>query len=73
MAPTDQTARPAPAARWTPEQIRQAFDNADTDSNGQLTRAEAQSVTLMPRSFEDADQNKDGVLVFTEYAAGFSR
>ncbi len=46
---------------------------ADTDSNGELTRAEAQKLTLMPRSFEDADQNKDGVMVFNEYAAGFAR
>ena len=62
-----------PAARWTAEQIRQAFDNADTDSNGELSRAEAQRLALLPRSFEDMDQNKDGVLVRAEYESAFRR
>jgi hypothetical protein len=64
---------PAPAARWTAADVRQAFELADTDSNGEITRSEAQRLTIMPRSFEDADQNKDGVLVLSEYAAGFAR
>lgn len=63
---------PAPAARWTAADVRQAFELADADSNGELTRSEAQRLTIMPRSFEDADQNKDGVLVLSEYAAGFA-
>jgi hypothetical protein len=64
---------PAPAARWTAADVKQAFEFADTDSNGELTRSEAQRLTIMPRSFEDTDQNKDGVLVLSEYAAGFAR
>ena len=62
-----------PAARWTAAQIREAFGLADSDSNGELTRAEAQRLTILPRSFEDLDQNKDGVLGRAEYEAGFSR
>ena len=65
--------RPMPAARWTADQIREAFDLADSDSDGVLSRAEAQRLTLLPRSFEDMDQNKDGVLQRSEYAAGFPR
>ena len=64
---------PVPAARWTAEQIRQAFDLADSDSDRQLSRGEAQRLSILPRSFEDMDQNKDGVLVRGEYEAGFVR
>jgi hypothetical protein len=64
---------PMPASRWTAAQIRESFDMADADSNGELTRAEAQNLSIMPRSFEDADQNKDGVLVRIEYEALFLR
>jgi hypothetical protein len=62
-----------PAARWTAAQIREAFDMADTDSNGELSRAEAQRLAILPRSFEEMDQNKDGVLVRAEYEAAFPR
>jgi hypothetical protein len=65
--------RPVPAARWTTDQIREAFDLADSDSNGELSRSEAQRLTILPRSFEDMDQNKDGVLQRNEYEAGFAR
>jgi Ca2+-binding EF-hand superfamily protein len=64
---------PVPASRWTPQQIRQAFDAADSDSNGELTRAEAQQLAIQPRSFEDMDQNKDGVVSRSEYESAFNR
>jgi hypothetical protein len=64
--------QPAPAARWTAQQVGQAFDQADSDSNGQLSRAESQRLAILPRSFEDLDQNKDGVLSRSEYEAGFA-
>ena len=64
--------QPVPAAKWTAQQIRQAFDAADTDSDGQLSRAEAQRLSILPHSFEDLDQNKDGVLSRSEYQAGFA-
>jgi hypothetical protein len=71
-APVTAAAQPVPAARWTAEQIRQAFDLADTNSDGQLSRAEAQRLSILPHSFEDLDQNKDGVLSRSEYEAGFA-
>jgi hypothetical protein len=64
---------PLPVARWTVSQIHEAFDMADTDSNGELSRAEAQRLAVLPRSFEEMDQNKDGVLVRAEYEAAFPR
>jgi hypothetical protein len=70
--PATVAAQPVPAAKWTVEQIRQAFDAADRDSDGQLSRAEAQRLAILPRSFEDLDQNKDGVLSRSEYQAGFA-
>lgn len=71
-APAAPALQPAPASRWTAAQVRQAFEQADSDSNGGLSRAEAQRLPLMPRSFEEADQNKDGVLTLAEYAAAFA-
>jgi hypothetical protein len=62
---------PAPPSRWTPAQIREAFQLADANSDGQLTRGEAQRLAIMPRSFEDTDLNKDGVLTLNEYMASF--
>ena len=35
--------------------------------------AEAQQLTIMPRSFEDMDENKDGVLTRAEYDGVFAR
>ncbi|MDB5752703.1 MAG: hypothetical protein JWP65_3124 [Ramlibacter sp.] len=62
---------PAPAAgRWTAAQVQQSFSQADSNADGQLTRAEAQRLALLPRSFEDMDANKDGVLSLAEYQAG---
>lgn len=63
----------APPSRWTTAQIQQAFDLADADGNGGLTRAEAQRAAVMPRSFEDMDQNKDGLVSREEYQAAFGR
>jgi hypothetical protein len=72
-AATVPPAQPIPAARWTPELIRQSFDQADTDSDGQLTRAEGRRLAILPRSFEDMGENKDGVLQRREYENAFSR
>lgn len=59
-------------AQWTAEQVREAFQAADVNRDGQLSRAEAQRLPIMPKSFEDTDQNKDGVLTLDEYLASFS-
>jgi hypothetical protein len=73
-APAVQPAtQPIPAARWTLAQLRQAYDLADTDSDGRLSRAEAQRLAIMPRSFEDLDLNKDGVLERGEYEGSIAK
>jgi hypothetical protein len=36
-----------------------------------LTRAEALQLTIVPRSFEDMDENKDGVVSRAEYQKVF--
>lgn len=62
-------AQAPPAGRWTLAQLQEAFTLADSDGNGELTRAEAQQLVILPRSFEDLDENKDGVLTRAEYQA----
>jgi hypothetical protein len=60
----------APAQPVTQFQVQQAFQGADADRDGQLSRAEAARVSGMQRSFEDMDSNKDGLLSSTEFEAG---
>jgi hypothetical protein len=61
---------PAPVAQrgpYTALQIAQSFLGADANRDGELTRAEAQRLTLMPFSFEEMDRNHDGILTRSEY------
>ncbi|MEJ6021287.1 EF-hand domain-containing protein [Ramlibacter sp. PS4R-6] len=64
--------QPLPSNRWTAAQAREAFQLADANGDGRLTRAEAQRLAIMPRSFEEADLNKDGMLTLDEYQASFA-
>jgi hypothetical protein len=70
--PSAPAMRPIPAAGWTPERIRQSFDQADSNSDGQITRAEALRLAILPHSFEEMDENKDGVVNRAEYERSFS-
>jgi len=72
-APAPPDARSLPPTRWTALQIGQSFEFADSNSNGELTRAEAQQLSIMPSNFEAMDENKDGVVTRTEYEAAFTR
>lgn len=71
-AVTAPATQPLPPSRWTAAQIREAFQRADANGDGHLTRAEAQHLAIMPGSFEDSDLNKDGVLTLDEYQASFA-
>src|SRR5690349_9064218 len=73
VIPTAPAVRSLPPTRWTTAQISQSFEFADSDGNGVLTRAEAQQLTIMPRTFEDMDENKDGVVSRAEYNDSFNR
>ncbi len=48
-------------------QIAQSFLVADSNRDGQLSRAEAQRLAIVPMAFEEMDRNKDGVLSRSEY------
>ena len=57
-------ARPGP---YTPLQLARSFLLADTNQDGELTRAEAQRLSIMPMSFDEMDTNHDGVISRSEY------
>jgi hypothetical protein len=55
---------PAP---YTALQIAQSFLGADANRDGELTRAEARRLSIMPSSFEEMDRDHDGILTRSEY------
>ena len=73
VVPAPAAAQPLPPPHWNLAQIRQAFTLADGDSNGELSRGEAQRLTIIPKPFEEMDQNKDGVLTRIEFETAFLR
>lgn len=52
---------------WSSVDIARSFILADTNRDGELTRAEAQRLTIAPYSFEEMDRNHDGILSRFEY------
>jgi len=50
-------------------QVAQLFAQADADSDGLLTRAEALHLPMVTKSFDDMDTNRDGVVSRSEYDA----
>lgn len=55
---------------YTALQVAQSFLAADSNRDGELTRAEAQRLNIMPSSFEEMDRNRDGILSRFEYEDG---
>ncbi|HWP11699.1 MAG TPA: hypothetical protein VNN06_07745 [Ramlibacter sp.] len=65
--------RPSPGVgggTYTALDIARSFIGADANRDGELTRAEAQRLTIMPYSFEEMDRNHDGILTRFEYEDG---
>jgi|JI10StandDraft_1071094.scaffolds.fasta_scaffold347101_3 hypothetical protein len=60
---------PAPTG-WSAQQVAAAFLGADTNRDGNLTRAEAQTITAVRLNFEELDANKDGMLSRSEFENG---
>ncbi|MBI2769040.1 MAG: EF-hand domain-containing protein [Burkholderiales bacterium] len=58
---------PMGAGPYTAVDLARSFISADANRDGELTRAEAQRLTIMPLGFEDMDRNKDGVVTRSEY------
>jgi hypothetical protein len=61
---------PLPATGWTAQQAAEVFLRVDTNRDGNLSRAEAQSITNARLNFEELDANKDGVLSRSEFETG---
>ncbi|MCY7318262.1 MAG: hypothetical protein LH617_05985 [Ramlibacter sp.] len=58
------------AGPYTALQLAQSFQGADSNRDGELTRAEAQRLTIMPTAFDEMDRNRDGVISRSEYDDG---
>jgi hypothetical protein len=52
---------------YTALQIAQSFLAADANRDGELTKAEAQRLTIAPSTFEEMDRDHDGILTRFEY------
>jgi hypothetical protein len=52
---------------YTALQVAQSVLGADGNRDGELTRAEAQRLTLAPYTFEEMDRNHDGIITRFEY------
>jgi hypothetical protein len=61
---------PAPSGPYSAVDIARAFLEADTNHDGDLSRAEAQRIAL-PVPFDDLDRNRDGLLSRFEYEDAF--
>lgn len=49
--------------------VRQAFEQADRDRNGQLSQEEAASLPGLPERFDKVDANRDGRITLDEFRA----
>ncbi len=52
---------------YTALQIAQSFLAADANRDGELSRAEAQRLTIVPYSVDEIDRNHDGIITRFEY------
>lgn len=52
---------------WSAVDIARSFIEADLNRDGEVTRAEARRLAIMPLSFEEMDRNFDGVISRFEY------
>jgi hypothetical protein len=52
---------------YTALEVARSFLTADANRDGDLTRAEATRLTLMPFAFEEMDRDHNGVLTKSEY------
>ena len=58
---------------WTPVEVAGAFLGADANADGELSRAEATRLSIMPFTFEEMDEDHDGVVTRSEYETSLQR
>lgn len=58
---------------YTPVETAGAFLGADANADGELSRAEATRLSIMPFAFEEMDANHDGVVTRSEYEESLRR
>lgn len=66
-APRSVPSGPGP---YTALQLAESFLRADSNRDGELTRAEFQRLTIAPASFEEMDRDRNGVVTRSEYEDG---
>lgn len=72
LVPVAADAAPIPHNKITAQDIDAAFDRADRDRDGRLSRAEAEHFPMVSQRFEQFDTNHDGAISRAEFhsAAG---
>lgn len=56
-----------PPNRWSPEQLSQAFKQADANGDGKISRQEASGSAGLARHFDRIDTSKDGSISSAEF------
>lgn len=65
-----QQATPPTGAEDAP--FRSAFNRADADADGKLSKEEAALVPTVAAKFEELDRDRDGLLSLEEFGAGYT-
>ena len=71
--PTPRQGASMGAGPYTAVELASSFLGADANGDGELSRAEATRLSIMPFSFEEMDANHDGVVTRFEYGDSFGR
>jgi len=69
-AAAQQQATPPTGAEEAP--VRSAFERADANSDGKLSKEEAALVPAIAARFEQFDRDRDGLLSLEEFSAGYT-
>jgi hypothetical protein len=66
-APTTDAATGTDTSASVAPDVKKGFDELDTNSDGKISRQEAEADTVLSKNFARFDRNKDGMVSLTEF------